>query len=223
MERSNRCLRFCDPSQGNDRGWDFFPAPHIIAQNLKLGVRVYYASWIRHDGVLLYRQPVIAEIGGAATLVADRASGRFCMARVPRPYAYNVEEYRASFPDVDPMNLGCMMWEAPRGLSKLSEKAAATAVRETEEETGFAVLSSVPLGKTVSNSTYFPQPTEMFLVEVDLGKQASCAPDTLEGIAGIRWFSLDEYDALHAAGECVDATTAHLVLSVVRRHAGLLR
>ena len=217
-----RFLRYGQRGAGIETEWTFHEEGHIIAENLKFGARMLYAQWCDLSGKALYQQPLIAERGGSAAIAVDRETGRFRLAKVPRPYTQNIEAYRVEFPHINFSYLGRMMWETPRGLSKLAESYDDTAIRETEEELGAKVVGCEFLTNHVTNSTFFPQPTALYLVTIDLN-QSPTPPDTLEGIEGSQWFSLAEYRALQDRDEAVDGTTAHCILAVMLRHPGLLK
>lgn len=217
-----RFLRYGQRGADIETGWTFFEEGRVIAENLNFGARVFYVEWCDQNGPL-YQQPLIAERGGSAALAVDRSTGRFRLAKVPRPYTQHIAAYRAEFPDINVTHLGRMMWETPRGLSKIAESYDDTAIRETEEELQAKVVDCQFLTNHVSNSTFFPQPTRLYLVTIDLNETPSVPHDSLEGIEDSQWFSLAEYRALQDRNEAVDGTTAHAILAVMLRHPGLLK
>lgn len=218
-----RFLRYAQRGAGIESGWTFVEKGRVIAENLKFGARVFYVEWCDEKGRPLYEQPIIAERGGSAALAVDRQTGRFRLAKVPRPFTQNIAAYRADFPDINVTHLGRMMWETPRGLSKLAESYDQTAIRETEEELGAKVVGCEFLVNHVTNSTFFPQPTRLYLVTIDLNEPPTVPPDSLEGIEGSQWFALAEYKELQDRNQAVDGTTAHCILAVMLRHPGLLK
>ncbi len=218
-----RRLRYGQRGAGIETEWKFFGQGSIIAENLKFGARMLYVEWYDENDRPLYQQPLIAERGGSAAIAVDRETGRFRLAKVPRPYTQTITAYRLSFPHIDEFRLGRMMWETPRGLSKLAESYNDTAIREAEEELQATVVKCEFLTNHVTNSTFFPQPTALYLVTLDLNQPPTVPPDALEGIEGSAWFSLAEYRKLQDCDDAVDGTTAHCILAVMLRYPGLLK
>lgn len=88
-----------------------------------------------------------------------------------------------------------MEWEIPAGSALTGESSAQAAVRELGEETGLAVTTEAlePVGRVIEANA---------LVDVYVARvpdDAAVVPDP-EEVAGSRWATLAELDALVAAG-----------------------
>ncbi|MEM7025942.1 MAG: NUDIX domain-containing protein [Pseudomonadota bacterium] len=116
-------------------------------------------------------------------------------------------------------------WGPPRGFREAGETPEQAARREIGEETGAEIaLDTVSIGQVITNETCTGSWSPLVAVKVDLERIAVIHPDRDEKIFRAQFFSLDEIDAMIAAGEHDGALTSSLILvGVVKKFEVLLQ
>ncbi len=222
MRPSPRSLRHIGATENRD----WLPVegqPHIIVRNARMGVTVTHVVW-EQDGKGLYDQPLLIEPIGTIGFLLDPQTKKIGLVSAQRPLVRDEAAYVSMLPDVDPANLGCVVWEVPRGLPIKGESQEETVDREVSEESGGRVRRKRKLELRVNlNSTYFPQCVPIWIVEVDMS-QPSAKTDPLEGIIGkAEFFSLEEFALLRTRGECVDPLAGDVIAFLLITEPQLLR
>lgn len=173
---------------GNE-GYGSFVQPITIAKETADGVRS--ALWDQ----MLFLQRV-----GGVSVVLDSETRNIGLVQPWRPQAIDQELYAkqiAKGPEyVDFSNIGMPTWETPRGMPNHPganlenfESGFEAAIREAAEETQHYVLFSRQIGSLVPDSAFYPHRIAISLSIVDSNRAANVAPDELEKIFKVDYFT----------------------------------
>ncbi len=157
-------------------GWQAKSADVILCNPLFGSLQ--HVALCDESGQPIYDQPIWAERTGAICVAIDSA-GQLALLRHVRPVLL-AQGATVSLPLPIESISGRVSLEFPRGFPHPDESPAAAAARETAEETGFAVVETIPLGRVNTNTSFFPNSNEVFLVRIDRHTPAAEMPDKTE-------------------------------------------
>lgn len=164
--------------------------------------REYHLAVLAPDQRVVYDLPARCEPRGAVAVPVD-SRGRVALVRQWRavPAATGAE---SAFP-LDVTRVGRRgFWsvEVPRGFPEEGEAGADAVRRETQEETGFAVLAVVPLGWANFNTAIMLSDQPVFLVRVDENvRMEGGFEEEGEKISGLQWYTVEELKRLVRSGK----------------------
>jgi 8-oxo-dGTP pyrophosphatase MutT (NUDIX family) len=181
----------------------------MLLDQPKIGMSVLHVTWLNDDAVVMYDQLLVCERGGGVFIPIDTTNRRIGLVKAWRPVTTSQERWLADWPDIDPTALGRVSYELPRGMASVSDASGdAAAVREAEEETGSAVISSKSLCFVNSNTALNPHMTAVAYGHIDINKRGRYAADPNEQILGkLTFFDRDGLNELMHRGDLFCALT----------------
>jgi 8-oxo-dGTP pyrophosphatase MutT (NUDIX family) len=163
----------------------------LVLSNPKFG-QIFHAVVRDETGKALYDQPVWAEPIGAI-IIPITSEDKIAFVNNYRPASPPEGTYGTYPPSTQDLQMrGRFSLELPRGFAEPGESSMDTAIRETQEETGYEVIEAVCLGKSNSNTTFFLNDMPVWLVKVTRSSSLTNTPDKHENIQGMRFLKLAE-------------------------------
>jgi len=202
--------------------WRTYPGESTVVESAGDGKygRIIQIGFKNDKNEIMFDGLLWAESGGAVSIIMNE-HGEFGLIRQERPVSTKSEadwkrDYATGTIDVDA--LGKLSWELPRGYGELDELTSDTASRETEEETGFAVVRKILLYRGNENTAHTPHMTAKFLVLVNLNKLSSLRPDLHEKIeTQLTFFSANKILEMIENGEIFCDMTISSITSIILR------
>lgn len=192
-----------DPTQ-HTAGWVIgSDDPMMLLDQPKIGMSVLHVTWLNDEDAVMYDQLLVCERGGGVFIPIDAANRQIGLVKAWRPVTTSQERWMATWPDIDPTILGRASYELPRGMASVSDASGdEAAVREAEEETGSAVVSSSNLCFVNSNTAINPHMTAVTYGQIDIRKRGKYAADPNEQILGkLTFFDRDGLNELIRSGD----------------------
>lgn len=221
--------RLVDFRPGMKAGWTRGGAddPLVIGNpNPRVNVQIRHVLLVNADGTPAYDQTMKLEKGGAVTLPFREDTGELGLVQVWRALVQpgDMATWFANFPNVSVESLGGLWHEAPRGFPELEDKTVAdTADRETDAETGTAVVDKEFLGWVSGNSTFEAQLTAVYRATVDPSRVGRYAKDPNEKIVKVDWYSRRRIRELRMSGELVCGFTLAAIAALDLAHPGMFQ
>ena len=204
-------------AHGRQPGWVAGADGHEVG-NPKVRAHLAHVMHVNEKGEPVYDQYLLMEQGGGMFLPVD-VSGHIGLQKMWRMQTPNQETYAKNYPAVDFGSLGRASWEIPGGFAKHGETGAEAAHRESQEETGTAVVFQEELGLFCSNKAFNPHLVMLTWGLVDPARKPVDKPDPNEVmLAKLEWFSINDLAPLQAKGELYEGGTLAAIALMMMKH-----
>lgn len=187
----------------------------VLIENTRLGVQVRHVEIQDDEGKALWDQVIIDERPGGAISVPINEKGEIGVIENYR--VVMARDENVAFPLADYSELGLYSTEFPRGFPLTDEVADDAVARETQEELGHPVISSVLIGRSNLNTAFYVRTIPIYLTRVDTTRARELAPDLNERIRKVKWVTSEKLRQMVADGVITcGATLAAYALYLAR-------
>jgi ADP-ribose pyrophosphatase YjhB (NUDIX family) len=190
--------------------------------NSKLMAHLQHVMHVNEKGDPLYDQYVISQAGGGVFLLIDQEN-RIGLQEMWRMQCADPEAWTKEYPKVDWEKVGRVSYELCGGFAKVGESGSITALRETQEETGSAVVSQEFLGHVVADKAFCSQLVTVAFGRIDPSKKPADKPDPNEAmLAKVKFFTWSEVAALQREGKLYDSFTLSAIAMLIMKRPEIL-
>lgn len=162
-------------------------------RNDRLGAELRHVQVTKPDGSPIYDQPIVDERPGGAITVAVDTEGNIALIEVFRPAVAPADsDFSWPLSEEELSQLGAYSFEVPRGFPKKDATADQTAIDESAEELGHAVISVQEIGMVNCNTAYFVRRIPVYRAIIDRSRLSDLEQDVNEKIRAAVWFTPTE-------------------------------